>query len=162
MSDTIAYDVSRASSAQLEAHLRHCDAHFIPPLSARLRIDAYVAKLAAHAVRLEAWQRGDLVGLVAMYCNDLQGRTAFITSISVDREWARHGITQHLLGQCAQQARAAGMVRIALKVAAENNAALSLYRKLGYDEVGVDGDFINMELDLNVRTSHAAATRFQH
>lgn len=158
MSDAITYTLNRATSTHLEAHLRLCDAHFIPPLSGRVRIDEYAAKVAAHAMRLEAWHREQLVGLVAMYCNDLQGRAAFITSVSVVQEWARHGIAQELLGQCAGRAHCAGMERIVLEVATTNLAAVSLYRKIGYVTRVAEGDSIKMELKLNVRTSNVAAT----
>ena len=63
-------DNASIGEARDRAHLAHCDAHFVPPLSGRVDIDAYAAKIADQAERFEAWAGGRSSGLVAAYCND--------------------------------------------------------------------------------------------
>jgi ribosomal protein S18 acetylase RimI-like enzyme len=128
-----------ADAPQIAHLLRACDSHFVPPLSQRVDIDAYAAKLALHARQATAWQDGGLVGLVALYCNDLDRRTAFITSVSVEPGHARRGIAGRLLDEALAIARGAGMRAVELEVDGANDAALALYRKHGFAVSGEAG-----------------------
>ena len=97
MSAAIEYRLNMASAAQIAEHLLRCDADFVPPLSGRVEIRDYAQKIASKATRFEAWSGGTLVGLVAAYCNDRDKRIAFITSVSVLREWTGKGIAARLM-----------------------------------------------------------------
>ena len=127
-----AYRRDTASASQLAHLLRRCDAGFVPALSTRVDIDAYANKITANAARFEAWHGGELVALLAAYCNDKANGVAYITSVSVAPEWARRGIADALLSDCKRHARAAGMRELALEVDGANTAALQLYRKHGF------------------------------
>lgn len=138
-----------ASVPHIAALLRACDAGFVPPLSSRVDIDAYAAKLAAHARLLAAWEDGELAGLVALYCNDLAGRTAFVTSVSVAPQHTRRGIADRLLRQAIELARAAGMRDAALEVDGANLPAIALYLKHGFAPAGqATGGTLYMRLRL--------------
>lgn len=128
------YRRDSASAFQLADLLRRCDAAFVPPLSSRVDIDAYAAKIAANAVRFEAWDGGALVALLAAYCNDTAAGVAYVTSVSVAPELARRGIAGALLAECIRHARAAGMRQLALEVDAANTPALRLYRQHGFTD----------------------------
>ncbi|HEY3849810.1 MAG TPA: GNAT family N-acetyltransferase [Steroidobacteraceae bacterium] len=128
----ITYAVNRAGVAEVAAHLAHCDAHFVPPLSGRVDIDAYAAKIAGHAERFEAWAGRALVGMVAAYCNDRSHHAAFITSVSVAAERRGEGIATRLLEDCIQHARRAGFTLIRLSVDRGNAAAIRLYERCGF------------------------------
>jgi len=120
--------VGRATAGELAAHLARCDVAFEPPLSSRVSLDAYAAKLVANAVCLEAWDNKRLVASVAMYCGD----DAFISNVSVDPQWTRRGLAARLVSRavaCAWQRR---MPRVRLEVAASNTAAIALYRRAGF------------------------------
>ena len=69
--------INQADPEQIAEHLRACDASFTPPLSGRLEISGYAQKIADKANRFEAWAEGELVGLVAAYCNVTGNPTAF-------------------------------------------------------------------------------------
>jgi len=138
-----------ADAMQVARLLRACDGGFVPPLSQRVDIDAYAAKLALHARHACAWHDGVLVGLVALYCNDLERHTAFITNVSVDPGHARRGIASRLLGEALALGRAAGMRAVELEVDADNTAALALYRGHGFAIAGAaDGKALRMRLPL--------------
>jgi len=56
--------------------------------------------------------------------------------ISVAREFWGLGIGQALMAACIECARAAGYIQLELNVVAENQRALSMYRKAGFVEFG--------------------------
>lgn len=146
--DTIDYREDSASAADIEAHLRACDARYRPPLSSRVEIGAYATKLADSAVTFEAWRGPILVGLVAAYLNDLASRSGFISSVSVDAGATGAGIASRLLRTCIDAARALGMHRINLQVSRASDGATALYRKLGFVESGGDTETTTMQLTL--------------
>lgn len=146
MSDRIEYRTNTASAAQIAAHLTQCNDSFIPKLSARVDICAYADKLASKAVRFEAWSEDVLIGLVAAYCNDLEQRTAFITSVSVLPEWTGKGIASALLAQCIAHVRELRMRRLQLEVARDNQPAIKLYERHGFVIGNSDAQFVTATL----------------
>jgi ribosomal protein S18 acetylase RimI-like enzyme len=150
MTDAIVIRSDCAGLDQLAALLQACDASFIPPLSSRVALTAYASKIASHALRLEAWQGTAPVGLLAMYCNDLDSGSAYITSVSVLPGYARRGIASALLAESIGRARMAGMRRIVLEVDTGNGPALRLYQQHGFGATS-PGPTIRMRLDLPVR-----------
>jgi ribosomal protein S18 acetylase RimI-like enzyme len=148
MSESIEYGMSKASRAQLVRHLSHCDTDFVPPLSDRVEINDYAGKLSSKAMRFEAWSGDKLVGLVAAYCNDQERRIAFITSVSVLKEWKGRGIAENLVHQCIAHARVSGMRQISLEVASDNLPAIGLYEKSGFVAGKTKAAFVAMDLYL--------------
>lgn len=139
MTEDIEICVNRASGAELCEHLRTCDAAFVPPLSGRVIIEEYAAKIASAATRVEAWAGQVLAGLVAVYLNDQRKHVAFITSVSVREGYLRQGVAARLLEECIALAIARGFAAVELDVDATNEAALALYEKLGFAR-SADGD----------------------
>lgn len=148
------YGVNQASAEQLLAHLRACDADFSPSLSARVHMGRYAEKINQNAVRFEAWAACELVGLVAMYCNDHSTGVAFITHVSVLLTWQGKGIASVLVAQSIEYAWASGMKCIKLSVHRDNGPALALYRKLGFAEERSKTSDTEMRLCLNQVTQH--------
>lgn len=139
-----------ADAEAVLAHLRACDARFVPPLSGRVDLPAYAAKIAKHARRFEAWSGAELVALVALYDNDGTRETGFVTSVSVLPGWSGRGLARRLLAQAIAHAQAAGLRRVALDVAAANTAALALYRTLGFrTEAEPAAGWLHLALDLH-------------
>jgi ribosomal protein S18 acetylase RimI-like enzyme len=137
-----------ATRDELLAHLLACDADFIPPLSSRVDLATYADKLLRHAARIEAWQDGRLVALVAMYCNDARDRRAFVTSVSVEPSLRGTGLGQRMMARAFERAAAAGMARIALELHGDNHAARRLYEKAGFIGHPAPGNLLVMERDL--------------
>jgi ribosomal protein S18 acetylase RimI-like enzyme len=151
MSATIEYLRNKATVAEIAEHLRAGDGNFVPPLSSRVDIDDYASKIAARATRFEAWADGVLVGLVAAYCNDQERRIAYITSVSVLKEWMGKGLSAELMRHCIDHAKATGMRRISLEVARDNAPAIRLYEKNGFVTGPADTPYVSMHLDLEHR-----------
>ena len=148
MSELVEYDLNKASEAEIAEHLLCCDADFVPSLSSRVEINDYARKIAGKATRFEAWSGGMLVGLVAAYCNDQEKHIAYITSVSVLREWMGKGIAANLMKQCIEHAETSGMWQISLEVASDNTPAIKLYEKSGFVAGKVNAPFVTMELNL--------------
>lgn len=154
MSATVEFLLNKASAVQITDHLLCCDTDFVPPLSGRVEIRDYAKKIASKATRFEAWSGGIPVGLVAAYCNDQENRIAYITSVSVLKEWTRKGIAAGLVGQCVEHAKVSGMRQISLAVAADNTPAIKLYEKSGFIVSKANGPFVGMNLYLKSGEEH--------
>lgn len=152
MNAALEFCLNRASVAQITAHLRVCDDAFVPQLSGRVCIDDYAHKIADKAQRFEAFAAGgELVGLVAAYCNDSEGRVAFITSVSVLPGWQGQGIASQLVTRCIDHVRGLGFARIELELDERNRAAANLYEKHGFSANRTSGEAAIMYLTIGRR-----------
>src|SRR6476469_8801761 len=104
---SLQYRRDTATADDVHAHLARCAADFTPPLSARLDLRDYAAKLAARAARFEAWDGGELVGLVAAYVTP-GAPEAFISNVSVVSELRGQGVAAALVAGCIEDARGSG------------------------------------------------------
>ena len=59
-----------------------------------------------------------------------------ILDLAVDERFRRHGLARLLIQSALKQAAGAGAVHAFLEVRRSNEAALSLYNALGFDEIG--------------------------
>jgi ribosomal protein S18 acetylase RimI-like enzyme len=137
----------RASPEEIAAHLRRCDAGFVPPLSVRVDLDAYAAKLAERANRLEIWDHGRLVGLAAYYVDQASG-VAFLSNLSVDPSCRGRRLGRDLLHEAVTRAEALGATCMELEVAEGNQAAVGLYAAAGFQARSVAMGVVRMHLTL--------------
>ena len=154
MIESVEYRLNRASESEIADHLLCCDVDFVPPLSGRVEIKNYAQKIVSKATRFEAWLDGALVGLVAVYCNDQEKRTAYITSVSVLKELMGKGIATRLITQCIKHVQASGMGQVSLEVAVNNIPAIKLYEKSGFVADKADTPSVTMNLYLNSGEEH--------
>jgi ribosomal protein S18 acetylase RimI-like enzyme len=145
----IKYRLNKASEAEIAEHLWLCDTDFMPPMSGRVDINDYAKKIVSKSTRYEAWIDDKLVGLVAVYCNDIEKRTAYITSVSVLREATGKGIAESLMKRCIERKKALGMRQVSLEVASDNIPAIRLYEKCGFVAGKAKTPFVTMDLYLN-------------
>lgn len=148
MSELVEYRLNKASEAEIAEHLGLCDADFVPSMSERVDINDYAKKIVSKSTRFEAWVDDKLVGLVAVYCNDMEKRTAFITSVSVLREATGKGIAESLMKRCIERKKALGMRQVSLEVASDNMPAIRLYEKCGFVAGKTKPPFVAMDLYL--------------
>jgi ribosomal protein S18 acetylase RimI-like enzyme len=141
------YRINGSRAQDIAAHLIACDGAFTPPLSSRVAIPTYAAQLAQSAQRFEAWAEGDLVGLVATYCNSPEMQEAFVSNVSVALPWTRRGVARRLMQDAIGHAQALGFARIALSVDGAA-PALGLYRALGFSVEARSGETLRLSLDL--------------
>lgn len=126
---------NRAAEDSILDHLKRCDRDFATPLSSRVSLPAYSAKLAVQAERAEAWFHKSLIGLVAFYEPDDSG-VCFISNVSVDARFRRWGLGERLLGNCAEIATLQGALALQLEVDPDDMKAQRLYTKFGFSPLG--------------------------
>lgn len=121
-----------------------------------------VVEIAALHARLfpEAWDEPSIMGLVehpasASFVAQVReprtlagfviGRIAAdeaeIVSIGVAPEWQRRGIARHMVEGLVRAAKRAEVKRLFLEVAADNDAAITFYERLGFKPVGARKDY---------------------
>lgn len=147
--EEITYKINRATHQDIVAHLTECSALFIPPLEYRTNINTYASKIESLADTIEAWVKGDLVGLIAVYCNDLDSRQAYITSVSIKRQFGGMGIASELLKRCIQHVKEANFFGVNLEVHEKNEKAITLYKRHGFEAIGTNHRIVIMRYDIN-------------
>ncbi len=65
----------------------------------------------------------------------IRGRIGRILTLDILPEARRYGLASRLMQECAQRLRTAGCMQVYLETAVNNEAALRLYHKLGYQIV---------------------------
>ena len=146
MNDSIKFSFNRTNIEQIAYHLHVCNDFFIPPLSERVVIDDYARKIFENADRFEAWAGGILVGLVAVYCNDIKLKVAYITSVSVLPSWQGKGIASQLINKCLVYIKSLGFERVELEADQKNKAAIFLYKKYGFNRTSLNSNIFTMPL----------------
>ena len=131
------FTVNHSSVADIETHLKRCADGFFPPLYERIDIRVYAAKIKEFAVLCEAWEGGELIGLVAGYCNDSG-------NVSVVRKCQGRGLAKTLLNKFCVIAAQKGFTTVALKVDTRNTKAKTVYEKSGFMCKEVCGSDLNM------------------
>ncbi len=147
MTSSLEFSRNRATALEIADHLAQNDDAFVPPLHERVKIGDYSQKIAGRAERFEAWADGNLVGLVAAYCNDTEARAAYITSVSVIPTFRNRGIASRLLADCVKLVRHRQFEGISLDVDQDNKPAAGLYEAKGFEVISVSGRTIRMHLD---------------
>lgn len=145
MSDVLSYARNISSSVQIQSHLSHCDAHFLPRLSDRVNLLEYAEKLGLYSERFEAWADSRLVGLVAVYVNDKEKQLAHISNVSVAAGWQRRQIAQNLLLKALEHAQSLHFAIIRLTVDERSEGAVALYAKLGFKVFDSSGSLLSMQ-----------------
>jgi N-acetylglutamate synthase-like GNAT family acetyltransferase len=128
----VIYRTQGATINNVQEHLKNCDSTFKPTLSSRLNINEYAEKIVDKAQTFEAWSKGKLIALVAIYCNTPDNLTAYITSVSVIPECQNKGLANQLLQMSLYSVKKLGFKKVELEVHPNNKAAIGLYSKHGF------------------------------
>ena len=148
MADII-YKTNKGNEDNILEHLEACDKNFVPPLSQRIDLKVYSEKLAQYATNFEAWSdHKTLVGLISVYMNDYEKKTAYITSVSVCTKFTGRGIAKSLMAECINKARQIGFLQIKLEVNEFNTPAIKLYSAFGFNVAEINKGIIKMNLKI--------------
>jgi len=98
-------------------------------------IAPYVLKLYDKAEFVINQEKDRCLGFVAYYANDIHTRNVFITMVLIAPEARRIGLAQALIGFVLDSARRRGFATCSLVVRKSNEAALRVYRRLGFQVV---------------------------
>lgn len=141
----IRYNINTASVDDVKNHLIKCDENFIPALSKKVDITAYVKKIRENAVTFEAWYDKELIGLIAAYCNDAESKKIFITSVSTYTEYSGKGIASSLIQLCIDHATKNKFTEILLEVNNKSLNAIKLYNKNNFVQIDIKDQTIIMK-----------------
>lgn len=147
----INYKTESASKENICQHLFACSNNFVPPLESTVNIKDYSAKIKDKGVTVEAWSGTRLIGLIAVYLNDFENRTGYITNVSVISEFSGQGIASRLLSNCVELVKERNFNSIQLEVNRKNKSAVALYEKFHFRKSSESSkeNFIKMKLDLS-------------
>lgn len=106
------------------------DYDFPTPLSRKVDLKEYAVKLSELAFVSASIRGNDIVGCVAMYCNNIDERFAYIPLVAVDKPFRGKHISKALMMNAIVYARENGFKTIGLHT--ENQVALNLYLSLGF------------------------------
>ncbi len=148
MTNLFSFKSNTANEFELTIHLELCDSSFVPPLSKRVSIIEYANKLLKFSHRLEAWESNQLIGLIAVYCNNPNKNSAYITSVSVLPSYQGKGIGSDLLNNCINHIKFLSFSNIELEVFHENFHAVQLYQSNGFKVTNFNGSKYSMILEL--------------
>lgn len=144
----IQYKTKTATEKEICSHLIECNANFQPRLDEKVNIQEYSKKIFKKSLTFEAWTGQILVGLVAVYFNDTENISGYITNVSVTREYTGKGIATKLLNICIEYAKKNYLSEISLEVSKESYEAIYLYKKLGFFDFESKDKFLVMKLSL--------------
>lgn len=134
---------NQASADAILKHLQRCDDQFTPPLSSRVNLKEYAAKLALNAERFEIFDGSRLVALVAMYINS---EPAFISNVSVEAHLGGQGIGKKLVKEAVTRAFSAGVRQVRLETDQQNTRAVKMYSALGFNSEKSEGNSLYLVL----------------
>lgn len=145
------YLIKTAGVDDIYCHLKACNDNFIPPLDTRVELMEYTNKLVVQSITFEAWNDKLLVGLIAVYFNqmDINGRKiGYVSNVSTMLECAGQGIATQLMIMCLKYATQNKVNEISLEVNSSNIIAIGLYKKLGFVELNRRQHAIEMKIKL--------------
>jgi len=143
----IIYRTKSASIEEIFLHLKECSALFVPDLTTTVDIHEYSKKIFQKSVTFEAWVKGKLIGLIAIYCNDLKTHSAYITNVSIIKEYFGLGVASYLLKMCISHVELNCFSSIILEVNMTNIQAVNLYEKYGFKIFESKGNSFLMKLE---------------
>ena len=120
---------------ELQNFIKSMDPEYIQSItSQKNNLDVYINKLYQHSEINLVFYPNKIIGFIATYCNDLNTKIAFITSICILNHYRRKGIGTKLIQNAEVQAKKCNMQSISLEVSKHNLGAISFYKKHGFYE----------------------------
>lgn len=119
------------------------DNDFNPPLSSKTNLSDYVKKVIENAELIIDQKDGKIRGLVVLYCNDYDTKSAYIPLVGVLSEFRGCGIAKKCMLEAINVARKKGMKKIMIH--SNNPVAIKLYKDLGFHIIE-EGDRKLMQL----------------
>lgn len=150
--NTISIKKTSLNPEILVTYFQNNHAIFEPPLDRRVSIEDYANKLCQHAEFFCLKKNDNILGMMACYINDDKDEIAFISSISIIKDFQNQGLGGKLLNTGIEYIKRLNYKKIRLQVYSLNNKAITFYKKHGFIKIDNEqkgNDFFLFELDLN-------------
>jgi len=145
----LTYQTKTASTEEIYLHLKKCNNDFIPPLDQKVNLHEYSKKIFEKAITFEAWINKILVGLVAVYFNDVEKYFGYITNVSVLKDYKGKRIAYELMNRCIEYAKQHNFDQIILEVSSDNYEAIQLYKKFNFAAFENKNNMIGMKMQIS-------------
>lgn len=110
--------------------LYRVDKDFQTPLSSRVSLREYADKLLKNAFLSVSIQNNEIIGCIALYCNDIENKLAYIPLVAVDKRYRGQHISKALMSCAIRMAKEKGFKTIGIHT--ESTIALNLYYSLNF------------------------------
>jgi ribosomal-protein-alanine N-acetyltransferase len=147
--DNLEFKINTVSHNDLLKFYLDNDNSFSPSLSEQVNIADYVKKIKDNATTFEVWDN-NIVGLIAGYFNDTEGKKAYITSVIISPNYQGRGIASRLLREVIDYACKNNFVSIGLEVQQSNEKALSIYKKFNFKIISQNQTKLKMERIISI------------
>ena len=114
-----------------------------------------------HAIVLVIEKGSQIAGdiIVLLHRNTSLGR---IYSLAIDPDFRRQGLANQLIAEAEKTAAESGSFFMRLEVRIDNESAITLYRSLGYSEIGYKADYYEdgadaLRMEKRLQTSNPVA-----
>lgn len=141
--------IKKATAQDLLSNLKECDLDFQPPLSSRVSIEEYATKLYNNSITFEAWDNDKLIGMIAVYLNDVRGSIGYISNVCVEDKYKGYNIASNLMIMCIDYAKKNKFKNIILEVNEKSKAAIHLYNKFNFKSMSINNEIIKMLLEID-------------
>lgn len=115
----------------IEDAIRECDNAFLAPVCERVYYKTLIDKISKYA-SVYIYNKSIIMGYIAVYMNNYESRTAYITLLGVKKEYQNLKIGTKLMIFIEDEAKGKGFEKIKLEVRKENKKAISFYKKNNY------------------------------
>lgn len=114
--------------------IEELDVEFSPSIISRVgNLEEYVDKLLTKAEIYYSMDNNKICNLLVFYCNDMKNLNSYITFLGVARDYRAQGIGKRLIELGIKKSIEAGMKSISLETSMDNEKALRLYKKVGFE-----------------------------
>lgn len=129
---------SDINEARLGKLVQDLDDEYKPPISSLVdNLQTYTRKMINNAIVVIAKYNDEDVGFIATYCNDINERKAYITSLSVKKDYQLKHIGKKLVDIAISDSILNNMLIIELEVQKENISAIRFYEKYGFQKTSM-------------------------
>ncbi|MDO6390230.1 GNAT family N-acetyltransferase [Pontibacter sp. BT731] len=126
--------------------LQQIDKSYIPKISSQVNLSDYCDKLISKATVFVANINKKDVGLLAIYLNNIEAKTAFISSIGVLTEYRKYKVGQLLIELAITHTKNKEFYSISLEVNRQNIRAIRFYEKNNFviNQASIDNESFYM------------------
>lgn len=133
---------------EIQTLLNKIEGDFDPPLSSTMDIAEYSKKLYKNATIFSAHDNGQLVAMMAVYCNNTVDKIAFGTMLAVAESHRIYGLGPILIKTTISYLKKRSFKAFKLEIYKTNPRVITLYKRLKFSVVSETDKTVFVQLDL--------------